>query len=75
MQLCECQMQMSNVNYGPGCGSRACTVSTNSCSAYLCNDDELMVMNCVWLLLWGSIVNSSGNGGAPCTSWKSSKTR
>ena len=53
---------MSDANHGPGCGSRACTVSANSCSAYLCSDVELMVIKCVWLLLWGSMANSFGHG-------------
>ena len=30
------------------------------CSAYLCSDVELMVMNWVWLLLCGSMLNSLG---------------
>ena len=44
-------------------------------SAYFWSDDELIVMNWVWLLLCGSMLNSLGASGMYCASSKSDKTR
>ena len=44
-------------------------------SAYLWSDVELIVMNGVWLLLCGSMLNSLGASGMSCASSKSDKTR
>jgi len=44
-------------------------------SAYFWSDVELIVMNCVWLLLCGSMLNILGASGMSCASSKSDKIK